>query len=375
MCTIGLISKSNRPTMTAVPNRFIDEFMADANGTYVKVYLYLLRHLDDRSELSVSGIAELLDCTEKFLRKALDYWTKQGLLEYTVSDDGTVESINLVDLSGGSLPASEDTRRTMSDSSLPVSGNTRKTASGSGTTLGVRTSASEKKSAPRDVTRVDIDSMSDDENVPFLLSTLEQYFARPLSREDTETALYIYGTLGFSCELLLFLYEKCIEKKKTSPKYIEKVAIGWHEDGIASVEDAENYLVTRGEAFFAVCDEFGLEGNLGASQVRYLRTWVNEWHMPASLIREACSRAMLRKGANFQYANSILKDWHTAGATTDADIARIDQAHKQAEDEKHKPKATTRTAPAKANRFENFTQRDYSPEAMAEIEKRMRAKK
>ena len=360
MCTIGLISKSNRPTVTAVPNRFIDEFMTEANGTYVKVYLYLLRHLDDQAELSVSGIAELLDCTEKFLRKALDYWTKQGLLEYTVSGNGSVESINLVDLSGGSLSVSgrQEAPKTVVRAAAPAPSR-----------------AAAKNESPRDITRVDIDSMSNDENVPFLLSTLEQYFARPLSREDTDTALYIYGSLGFSCELLLFLYEKCIEKKKVSPKYISKVALGWHEDGITNVEEAENYLISRGEAFFAVCDEFGLEGNLGASQIRFLRTWVNEWHMPTPLIREACSRAMLRKGASFQYANSILKDWHAAGALTEADIAKIDQAHKQAEDEKHKPKTTVRTAPAKANRFENFTQRDYSPEAMAEIEKRMRAKK
>ncbi len=362
MCTIGLITKSNRPTVTAVPNRFIDEFMTEANGTYVKVYLYLLRHLDDQTELSVSGIAELLDCTEKFLLKALDYWTRLGLLEYTVSGNGTVESINLIDLSGGSLSVSKKPEEP-------------KTVVRSVSSSRTKSAASERTAPERDVTRVDIDSMSDDENVPFLLTTLEQYFARPLSREDTDTALYIYGSLGFSCELVLFLYEKCIEKKKTSPKYISKVALGWNEDGITTVEEAENYLITRGEAYFAVCDEFGLTGNLGASQLRYLRSWVNEWHMPTPLIREACSRAMLRKGANFQYANSILKDWHAAGATTESDIARIDEAHKQAEDEKHKPKAASKAAPAKANRFENFTQRDYKPEEMAEIEKRMWTKK
>ncbi|MBO7631179.1 MAG: hypothetical protein J6S78_02480 [Lachnospiraceae bacterium] len=103
MCTIGLISKSKQNTVTGIPNRFIDEFMVEANGTYVKVYLYLLRHLDDRLDFSVPEIAELLDCTENFLFKALNYWTKQGILEYTVSDDGNVDSINLVDLSGGSL--------------------------------------------------------------------------------------------------------------------------------------------------------------------------------------------------------------------------------------------------------------------------------
>ena len=30
--------------ITCVPNAFIDELLAEANGDYVRVYLYLLRH-------------------------------------------------------------------------------------------------------------------------------------------------------------------------------------------------------------------------------------------------------------------------------------------------------------------------------------------
>ena len=30
--------------ITCIPNTFIDEYVAEANGDYVKVYLYLLRH-------------------------------------------------------------------------------------------------------------------------------------------------------------------------------------------------------------------------------------------------------------------------------------------------------------------------------------------
>ena len=364
MCTIGLISKSNPNTVTEIPNRFIDEFMTEANGTYVKVYLYLLRHLEEGMDFSVPEIAELLDCTENFLFKALNYWTRQGILEYTVSGDGTVESINLVDLS--------DYRpKTRRQETAPAASVTQKKVP----EKAIGQSNSVSKPAPKTAAqKIDIDSMADDGNVPFILSTLEQYFARPLSRDEADTALYIYGVLGFSCDLLLFLYERCIDSGKTASKYITKVAIAWHEEGIVTVEDAENYILMNGEAFGAVRDEFGLSGSLGTSQIRYLRTWVSEWRMPTELIREACSRSMLRKGANFSYANSILKSWHEAGAVGISDVERLDQAHKLEEDTKHKVPAA-RTAAQKANRFENFTQREYTAAEMAEIEKRMRAKK
>ena len=49
---------------TVLENEFIDRYMVKANGEYVKVYLLLLRHMDESSGmLSVSEMADLLECT------------------------------------------------------------------------------------------------------------------------------------------------------------------------------------------------------------------------------------------------------------------------------------------------------------------------
>ena len=51
---------------TVLENEFIDNYMAKANGEYVKVYLLLLRHLTEPSgTLTVSRIADLLEITER----------------------------------------------------------------------------------------------------------------------------------------------------------------------------------------------------------------------------------------------------------------------------------------------------------------------
>ena len=68
---------------TVLENEFIDHHMVKANGEYVKVYLLLLRHMNEPSGmLSVSEIADKLECTEKDVVRALNYWKKQGLLDY-----------------------------------------------------------------------------------------------------------------------------------------------------------------------------------------------------------------------------------------------------------------------------------------------------
>ena len=61
---------------TMVADAFIDEYMAGANGEYVKVYLYILRHQGE--ELTVESIADALDHTESDVRRAVSYWENWG---------------------------------------------------------------------------------------------------------------------------------------------------------------------------------------------------------------------------------------------------------------------------------------------------------
>ena len=58
--------------VTVVSNEFIDTYMAKANGEYVKVFLYLLRH--ENEDLTVSAIADALNHTEADVKRALAYW-------------------------------------------------------------------------------------------------------------------------------------------------------------------------------------------------------------------------------------------------------------------------------------------------------------
>ena len=61
-----------------VANEFIDTYMAAANGEYVKVYLYVLRHQGE--DITIELIADALNHTESDVRRALSYWKKAGVL-------------------------------------------------------------------------------------------------------------------------------------------------------------------------------------------------------------------------------------------------------------------------------------------------------
>jgi len=97
MNTISL-NTERKYSATVVPNLFIDRYMPSANGSYVKVYLYLLRCLSGSSKpFTLSTAADALDETEKDIIRALSYWEKNNVLSLT-KDADSLTGITLLDL-------------------------------------------------------------------------------------------------------------------------------------------------------------------------------------------------------------------------------------------------------------------------------------
>ena len=89
---------------TAVSNTFLDRFLSEANGEFLKTYLLLLRLLSDRRrETTVVELADCLNMTESDVIRALKYWERVGQLRLTCCGDGELESISFPE--EGTLPA------------------------------------------------------------------------------------------------------------------------------------------------------------------------------------------------------------------------------------------------------------------------------
>ena len=73
--------------VTGIPNVFIDRYLPEADGEYVKVYLLLLRSFCSGQGVTVGKLADLLDDTERDVLRALRYWDKKGILQL-VTDGG-----------------------------------------------------------------------------------------------------------------------------------------------------------------------------------------------------------------------------------------------------------------------------------------------
>ncbi len=346
MCKIRF-QTTERKKFTKISNRFIDEYMADANGSYVKIYIYLLRCISDSHnaspeglEFALSAMADRLEYTEKDILRALRYWSKKGVLEFDQNDDGSIAWIALADLAGEEAREFEE-ETTATIESVP----------------GPTTS---KATAP---------SQDEDDLSKQLFAQVEKILGRPIAPKDNQAIVYCIEALCFSPELIRYLYEYCKGLEKTSANYVQKVAMNWHEKSITTVEDAERFTNAFRASVRAAMKELGMVGTPGESLVRYINRWERELLMSAELIGEACKRAYLATKSNhLQYADSILNHWHSANAHSLEEVQALDRTHEA----KARRKPNTDNRGADTNRFHNFTQRDYSSDEMEEIERKLR---
>lgn len=320
-----------RGNTTLLENEFIDEYMLKANGEYVKVYLLLLRYMGDPSvELTISGLADLLECTEKDVARALNYWKKQGLVDY----EAGMQEIQ-------DIRREPETAGTASD---------RKNAAGKAA----------EEMPPSRMNRREFKE---------IVHVTEQYLGKTLTRTESEAIVYFYDELGMSADLIEYLIEYCVENGHKSIHYIKKVALSWADQKVGTTEEAKAVSGQYSKNSYAVLNAYGIKGRApAAAELGFIRRWNEEYGFSSDLIVEACDRTMKTiHQPSFEYTESILKNWADKGVKTPADVKALDLLYLQ--EKGAKKAAAVGAARTARNKFNNFEGRKYQD--MDELTRRL----
>ncbi|MCI6020642.1 MAG: DnaD domain protein [[Bacteroides] pectinophilus] len=369
---------------TLISNIFIDKFMPDANGEFVKIYIYLLRSISDASvNVSVSGMADIFNQTEADVVRALKYWSKQNVILLSYDDNKNVTGITLCNLAAKTPAASvyevhnvttsKITSDNITDSS--VSGIERitpdtaqpssqafnnsvvaATQTGSADSFISNTSDRSKAIELKTYTPAQLEALSN-EDVEFkmLLHGISNYLGCALSSTEISSIAFFYDTLKFPSELIEYLIEYCAKRGHKKMRYIEKVAIAWADAGIRTVQQAKNETSSHNETTYSVMNAFGISNrDPGQRERDYIAKWTNVYGFGTNIIIEACNRTLkATHQPSFEYADSILTKWKSANIHTQADILKADAQYELSRSKK-KQQSVKNTN----NRFNNFSQRD-----------------
>lgn len=393
------ISSDIATSFTTVSDIFIDQYMPKANGEFVKVYLYLLRATGSGAGIAtISEIADHFSNTEADIIRALNYWASEGILQVQTGADGQIMGINLCSLSvSGMQAAQSNIQSAVADNAaqnnlqnsvvnnaaqniLQNSVVTNAAQNISTVNTRMHDSVVEKlksqtpdkaASSQKEYTLDEIKEFRKNPDISELFFIIETYLKHTLSSTDTNMVLYWLDELHFSTDLVEYLVEYCITKGHSSLRYMNKVALGWADAGIKTVDQAKDDAAAHSQIYYSVMKALGITGrNLVDSEVSLINKWVGEYGFDIELVKAACSKTISAiQKPSFEYTDSILANWRKKDVHTlkdvevlDANFAKANKASAtgssqgtNAANGSSKPKSNNSSS---KNKFNNFNQRN-----------------
>ena len=396
------ISSDIATSFTTVSDIFIDQYMPKANGEFVKVYLYLLRATGSGAGIAtISEIADHFSNTEADIIRALNYWASEGILQVQTGADGQIIGINLCSLSVSGMQAAQSNiqsavadnaaqnnlqngvvnNATQNNLQNSVVNNAAQNISTANIRMQdsvvekLKSQTTDKASSQKEYTLDEIKEFRKNPDISELFFIIETYLKHTLSSTDTNMVLYWLDELHFSTDLVEYLVEYCITKGHSSLRYMNKVALGWADAGIKTVDQAKDDAAAHSQIYYSVMKALGITGrNLVDSEVSLINKWVGEYGFDIELVKAACSKTISAiQKPSFEYTDSILANWRKKDVHTlkdvevlDANFAKANKASATGSSQgtnaancSSKPKSNNSSS---KNKFNNFNQRnnDYN---------------
>lgn len=320
-----MIKFNNIQNSFTVNNIFVDKFLCDANGSFVKVYLYILRH-SSQKDLSLTKIASDLNLLESDVIRAFKYWHKNGVLKFKHfgEDDYDVEFTD--------LGSSEEIN--ISDAVTDDKTNVK---------IGT---------APTAVmyTKSDINNyMKNNDGIRHMFLISSQLLNRVLSDTDRKIIFSFYDYLKMPVEVIFTLLEYCVSIGKTNMRYIEKVAYTWADMEINTLSKASSFVKEQTETFKIIKkykNMFKITGrDFTENEEAMLKAWLYELKVSDEIIKNAYEITVANTGkVAFKYMDAVIRN----GADNSKPFAPLTAS------------AVKHERPKAKNAFQNYDENDIT---------------
>ena len=317
--------KNNSSNFTLVSNVFIEKYMPKARGEFIKVYLLMLKY-NNSGEMGANStiLASTLNLLESDILNALNYWNDEGVIKLIPIDKMGNYNIEFIDLF-------EDSKSRSKEVNLLEALN---------------------KTSTKD-----------------MLNDIERLLGRPLSPKEMTTYLSWQEEFNFSSELILILIEYCVSRGKSDYRYIEKVAIAWHDMNITSIDDAQNYIKKTEDKWIKIrhiLNYLGIKNpELMKPQQEMLEKWIIDYAFPLEVIEKACNICFQRLNrSDFKYIDGILSSWNKNNLKTLAAIENKEVAYKASQSPHNNKNFIKKNPEVNPLKFNNFEAREYDYDSL-----------
>ena len=263
-------------SQTPIPDVFFTEYISQANGDFVKVYIYLYFLAKYNNDIKANDLSKRLELPLKTIQDAIKYWEDEGLL-IRKGQGFIVASIQDIEINKIYKP--------------------------------------KVNLSPEDIERID----ENKKRVKAIEAINNQFFQGVMSPSWYGDIDLWFKKYGFDEEVMVSLFANCYNKSALHRNYILAVANAWKKEGIKTISDLEKYEIRQNKVKMladSVKKKLRLTRMLTEYEYAYVEKWCVDYNYSIDIVEIALKKTVSKYSINFEYLDKLLSDWHEHGLKT-----------------------------------------------------------
>lgn len=296
---------------TSIPDVFFTEYLSQANGDFLKVYLCLTFLAKYDREIKANDLSKKLNLNMQTIQAALNFWEDLGVITKKVN------SFVLNDLQEIELNRLYSPILTLSKEAVE------------------QNSKNKYRSAA-------IESIN---------KRCFQGIMSPSWYSDIDLWFKKYE---FDEQVMIALFDYCFNKSALHRNYVQAVADSWFRNKIKTYSQLEQYY-QKYEYMSKIKKDIAKKlkryNPLTQFEEAYIEKWVIDFNYNLDVINIALKKTTSKANPSFDYLDKLISDWHDRSLKTPSEIESFLSTIKQ------KNKAVKELE--KQNNYNNYSQRKY----------------
>ena len=296
---------------TTLPDIFFTEFLPEANGDYIKIYLYILFLSKYDKDIKINDLCKKLGLPLKVIQDGMKYWEDHEVL--TKKNTGYI--IN--NLQEKELHQLYKPKVSLSAEQIQKSAESQKKA----------------------------------KTIEYINN---KYFSGLMPTSWYPDIELWFKKYNFDDEVMIALFEYCFDKSALHRNYMQVVADSWFKNKIKTFNDLDLYYEKQeklNKMANMISKKLGLSRQLTQYEYAYIEKWFIDFGYSFDIIEIALKRTTSKVNPSFDYIDKLITDWHDRGFKT------AEQVNKFLVDIKQKNKDIKQLE--KKTGYQTYEQRSY----------------
>lgn len=303
--------KSMLFSYTEIPDVFFTEYMAEASGDFIKVYLCLVFLTKYDKDIKLGDLSKRLNISLQTIQSALTFWEEKGVLIKKVNGYilNNLQEIELNKLYSPNITLSKE-------------------------------------------------DIQKNENNKYRAKAIEcinnMYFQGVMSPAWYSDIDLWFKKYEFDEQVMISLFDYCFNKSALHKNYVKTVAEAWSKNNIKTYEDLEAYSQKQenlNKIKKDIAKKLGRYSPLTQFEEAFIEKWTLDFNYDLNIINIALKRTTSKANPSFDYLDKLISDWHDRNLKTEADVNNFLLEMKQ--------KKKNIKQLEKQTNYNNYEQRNY----------------